>query len=231
MIQVVYTNSNCSDVVIPFAAKNRKYSGLPLYVISDYTPDISMDGLFNYDNSDPYYEVWSNALRLFGSEYFIYLQEDFILYDKVDNDRLEQYKMVLEQSDYSFVRLLKSGRNLGNREIYENLYEIESSNQDIFSMQATIWKTEDYIKIMETVKDKKWLENERYRREIMKFGIKGLYHYDNEPKVGENHHNSNVYPYVATAIVRGCWNYREYKEELEPILTEFNIDPSKRGLF
>ena len=74
MIQVVYTNSNCSDVLKPFAAKNKKYSGLPLYVISDYTPDISMNGLYNYDNADPYYEVWVRALELFGSEYFIYLQ-------------------------------------------------------------------------------------------------------------------------------------------------------------
>lgn len=231
MIEVVYTNSNCSDVLKVFSTEHDKYSDFPLYVISDYEPDIPMVDLYKYDNADPYYKVWVEALKKFDSDYFIYLQEDFILYDRVSTDRLQQYKMVLESTDYSFVRLLKSGGTLKNREIYTNLYEIESSNQDIFSMQATIWKTADYIKVMNSVQDPKWLENERYREHMMAMNIRGLYHFDGEPKVGTNHHNSNVYPYTATGIVRGCWNYSEYKKELEPVLQKHNIDPNKRGLF
>jgi hypothetical protein len=231
MIQITYTNSNCSDVLIPFIEQNKKNTNLPLYLISDY--DVSgfdVDGYYTYTNDEPYYKVWCDALNKFGGDHFIYLQEDFFLYDKVNLNVLNTYEGLLKDSDYSFVRLLKSG-NLNDKQIFDKLYEIESSNQDIFSMQATIWKTNDYIKIMESVKDEKWLENDTYRNKIMELGIKGLYHFDNEEKVGGAHHASNVYPYIATAVVRGQWNYREYKDKLEPILINNNVDPLIRGLF
>lgn len=231
MIQIVYTNSNCKDVFKPFLIQNKKHTNIPIYVVSDY--DVSgfdINGYHLYNNDEPYYKVWSDTVKRFDSKTFIYLQEDFFLYNDVNEKVLSEYEEFLLNSDYSFVRLLKSGQ-LNNKQVVGNLYEIESSNKDIFSMQATIWKSEDYIKIMETVKDSMWLENHRYRDNIMKLGIKGLYHYDGEIKIGRYHHNSNVYPYIATAVVRGQWNYREYKKELEPILNENNIDEKIRGIF
>lgn len=231
MIQIVYTNSNCKDVLLPFIEQNRKHTKLPLYLISDYdVSGMNIDGYYNYSNDEPYYKVWCDAIKQFKAETFIYLQEDFYLYENVNEDKLNEYEKQLLSSEYSFVRLLKSG-TLSNKLIFDNLYEIESENPDIFSMQATIWKSDDYIKIMETVKDSKWLENSRYREHIIELGLKGLYHFDNERKIGRAHHDSNVYPYIATAVVRGQWNFREYKKELAPILNENNIDEKIRGIF
>lgn len=230
MIQVVYTNSNCNDVFTPFYNQNKKHCKLPLCVISDYDIDADIDGFYKYSNNDPYYEVWVNAVKQFNSEYFIYLQEDFFLYDDVKEDILEIYKNQLKNSDYSFVRLLKSGK-LGTKKLYENLYEIESTNENIFSMQATIWKTEDYIKLMDYVGSAGWLETDAdYRNRMIELNMKGLYHFDNEPKIGTNHHDSNVYPYIATAVVKGKWNFKEYKSKLLPILEKDNIDYNIRGI-
>lgn len=230
MIQIVYTNSNCSDVFIPFYNQNKKYCKLPLYVISDYNINFNIDGFYKYLNTDPYYVVWVNAVKKFNSEYFIYLQEDFFLYNNVNEEVLEKYKNLLQNSDYSFIRLLKSGK-LNNKLVFENLYEIESTNENIFSMQATIWKTTDYIKLMNTAASKGWLETDaNYSQIMINLNMKGLYHFDNEPKVGTNHHDSNIYPYIATAVVKGKWNYKEYRHQLGLILTKHNIDPHKRGL-
>lgn len=229
IIQVVYTNSNCNDVFTPFYEQNKKHCKLPLYVISDYDIDADIDGFYKYSNDEEYYEVWVNAVKQFNFKYFIYLQEDFFLYDDVKEDVLEKYKNQLESSDYSFVRLLKSGK-LNNKQIFENLYEIEVTNEYIFSMQATIWKTEDYIKLMKTVGSAGWLETDAdYRRVMNDLNMKGLYHYNNEPKIGNNHHDSNVYPYIATAVVKGKWNYSEYLHQLGLILLKHNIDSNKRG--
>ena len=231
MIQIAYTNSNCKDVLLPFIKQNRKHTKLPLYLISDYdVSGMDIDGYYNYNNDEPYYKVWCNAIKEFKTKTFIYLQEDFYLYDNVKEDKLREYEKQLLNTDYSFVRLLKSGA-LSDKSIFDKLYEIESNNIDIFSMQATIWKSDDYIKIMESVKDSKWLENSRYREHIMELGLKGLYHFDNERKVGKAHHDSNVYPYIATAVVRGQWNYKEYEKELKPILEENNVDEKIRGTF
>ena len=231
MIQIAYTNSNCSDLWDVFQQQNGKYSTIPLYMISDKeVGGINNDKLFIYNNDDDYYNVWIQALKKFDSDYFIYLQEDFILYDKVNNEKLNEYLEFLKQNpNYSFVRLLKSGR-LRDKKIFDNLYEIESSNINIFSMQATIWRTKDYISLMEKVKDSKWLENDNYPKEMLRMGMKGLYHYDGESKRGENHFDSNIYPYIATALVRGKWNTSEYNNELTPIFLEFSIDKNKRGI-
>jgi hypothetical protein len=231
MIQIAYTNSNCSDLWDVFQQQNGKYSTIPIYMISDKeVGGINNDKLFIYNNDDDYYNVWIQALKKFDSDYFIYLQEDFILYDKVNNEKLNEYLEFLKQNpNYSFVRLLKSGR-LRDKKIFDNLYEIESSNINIFSMQATIWRTKDYISLMEKVKDSKWLENDNYPKEMLRMGMKGLYHYDGESKRGENHFDSNIYPYIATALVRGKWNTSEYNNELTPIFLEFSIDKNKRGI-
>lgn len=230
MIQIAYTNSNCSDLWNVFQKQNQKYTTIPLYMISDKAVDCIDDNkLFIYNNENDYYNVWVEALKKFDSDYFIYLQEDFILYDKVDDEKLNQCLEFLKQNpNYSFIRLIKSGR-LREKRIFDNLYEIESSNPNIFSMQATIWRTKDYISLMEKVKDRKWLENDKYPKEMLKMGMKGLYYYDGEGKRGENHYDSSIYPYIATALVRGKWNTSEYSNELISILSYFDIDKNKRG--
>lgn len=231
MIQVVYTNSNCDDVFIPFYNQNKKHCNLPLYAISDYDILTDVDGIHKYSNNEEYYKVWVDALTKFNSEFFIYLQEDFFLYNDVKEEILETYKNQLKDSKYSFVRLLKSGV-LGNKKVFKNLYEIEPMNENIFSMQATIWKTEDYIELMNIVKSAGWLETDaNYRYNMIIMGMYGLYHYDSEEKTGINHHESNVYPYIATAVIKGLWNFSEYEKVLKNILVKNDIDSNIRGKF
>lgn len=231
MVEIVYTNKNCIDVFNVFIEERKGKSELPLYVISDFdASNYDISGNYIYNNDEPYYMVWINALKLFDIEQFIYLQEDFILYDKIDLNKINEYSNYLKNSNYSFIRLIKSGVLNDNR-IYDNLFEIESDNQTVFSMQPTIWKTNDYIKLMDEVKEKKWLEIPRYREVIIYLNMKGLYYYNGERKIGVAHYDTKLYPYIATAVIKGKWNYREYKNELEPMLVKHNIDINKRGIF
>jgi hypothetical protein len=230
--QIVYTNSNCKDVWDMFISQNKQNTEIDLLFISDLNEfkDVSSEKIHLYTNNEEYWSVWVDALNRFNIKNFIYLQEDFILYDKVNDNKLKELTKILNESDYSFIRLIKSG-NLNNKKISDNLYEIESSNENIFSMQATIWKTEDYIKIMNGVKDTKWLENKNYNNFMIQNNIKGLYYYNNEPKRGGAHYDSEIYPYIATALVKGKWNLSEYKKELGDILESNNIDINQRGKF
>jgi hypothetical protein len=61
--------------------------------------------------------------------------------------------------------------------------------------------------------------------------ISGLYYYNEEPKRGGNHYDSSIYPYIATALVKGKWNLSEYKKELGTLLEQYNIDKDLRGVF
>jgi hypothetical protein len=202
-----------------------------IYSISDVNILYPVKGKYFYGNDVPYYMVWTGALRAFNQPYFIYLQEDFILYKNINQEKINYCEQFLkDHPEYSFVRLIKSG-NLGSNQIADNLYEIESTNPDIFSMQPTIWRTDDYSKLLMDVKDEKWFETPVYRESAIKLDIKGLYYYEGEPKRGLNHYDSNIYPYIATALVRGKWNIPEYPTELPPLLWEYNIDQTKRGIY
>ncbi len=230
--QIAYTNSNCSDVWKILIEENQKHTKLPLYIISDKLVDnFDANKQFIYNNKDPYYLVWAKAVEKFGGEYFIYLQEDFILYDKVNEEKINEYAQFLQtHPEYSFVRLLKSG-NLYNKQLLPTLYEIESTNLNVFAMQATIWKSVDYIRLMNYVKSNGWLETDAdYRSKMISLNMMGAYHYDNENKRGGSHYDSNVYPYIATALVRGKWDMKEYGNELNKILNEYKIDINKRGI-
>ncbi len=229
MIQVVYTNSNCSDLWEMFIKQNQKHIGWPIFFITNKViPNFPEDSQYIYDDGDNYSDVWINALKKINSEFFIYLQEDFILYDDVKINKINEYTNFLKNSNYSFVRLIKSGDI--NHKITETLYEISSDNQYIFAMQTSIWKTKDYINILKNVHEEKWLETKRYFNYMSQNNIKGLCHYDNEPKRGGNHYDSNVYPYIATALVKGKWIISEYGNILNNLLQEYNININKRGI-
>jgi hypothetical protein len=215
-----------------FYNQQKKYTGINLLIISDKEVFSSIDKnkIYCYNNSEDYWNVWVNALEKFNIENFIYLQEDFILYNQVNDKTILDMVDYLNTTDYSFIRLIKSG-NLNSKLVFKNLYEIESSNSDIFSMQPTIWKTKDYIKIMKNVMEKKWLETKNYQNYMKNNNIVGLYYFNNEPKRGLNHHDSELYPYVATALVKGKWNLSEYRSELLPLIEHYNIDINERGIF
>ena len=63
---------------------------------------------------------------------------------------------------------------------------------------------------------------------LLDVSINGLCSYLNGEKIG-GHHNSYSYPYIATAIVQGKWNTLEYKDELDIIFNDYNIDKNIRG--
>lgn len=229
MIQVVYTHSNCSDLWDMFIKQNQKHIGLPIFFITNQIiPNFPEDSQYVYDDNDNYSDVWVNVLNKINSEFFIYLQEDFILYDDVNINKINEYTNFLKNSDYSFVRLIKSGEV--NEKVTDTLYEISHNNPYIFAMQASVWKTKDYINILQNVHEKKWLETDRYKNYMSEKNIKGLCHYDNELKRGGNHWDSNVYPYIATALVKGKWIMSEYEKELGKLLNDYNIVKEKRGV-
>ena len=73
---------------------------------------------------------------------------------------------------------------------------------------ATIWEFESIIKQRDT----------DYVSYLGTEDKRGMYHFD-----------SKVFPYTATAIVKGKWNFSEYSRELKEVLAECSIDINIRG--
>ena len=235
---VTYTHTNCKDVWIPyFNSLDRHAPTINSYVMSDRFDASSVkfvDHLFlDYDDSANYCSEFVKVLNDIDEEYFIYMQEDFILYDDINMNKIEEYTHFLETSDMSFVRLIKCG-DVTDDPVSPGLFLIKESRArhasiNSFSMQPTIWKKKDFIRLYNEAMEQKFGERYSYTDAMNKLIIDGVYAYHGEKKRGGAHYDSSVFPYVATAIVKGKWNVSEYPSELEKILSDNNIDVSIRG--
>lgn len=46
-------------------------------------------------------------------------------------------------------------------------------------------------------------------------------------KRGMSHYDSSIWPYIATAIVKGRWNFSEYPNELKYLFDEYSIKTTR----
>ncbi len=87
-------------------------------------------------------------------------------------NRLEQF--LVQNPEYSFVRLIKSGQNLSQEQLIENIYPIGDDSFPLYSMQATIWNKNKFIELYENTKQEKWFECQVYE-DIKPSKFKHLY--------------------------------------------------------
>ena len=236
---VTYTNSNCNDIWPVYFGQLDRYAGnIKSYVFSDKKPekDFKNHKFILYDNNEPYYKQYTKCLDSVSEDYVIYCQEDFIMYDFVNEAALARYINFLNTSDYSFVRLIRSGFteiDHGLKHIAEDIYDANTLNPESFSfqMQATIWLKSDMIKLYKQAKSPLWLEPAAPWKECIRdLGIKGSYCYNGEEQKGKYHWDTKVYPHIVSAVQKGKWNTLQYDGMILEILNEYGIDPTLRGV-
>ena len=226
-----YTNSKAFDLHDCYFDKIKKYfNPQKQFVLCDKHINRDNINLFKYNNNSKYYEQIIKGLNKVETDYIIYSQEDYILFDYVDLNKLKKYISILENDNkISFIRLIYSGIDFTPIEYNEELIYLKEDHQYYFSTQITIWRKQDFKDLFENSKaETVWDEpkNSVYLKNLNKIGLcvkeKGK-------QIG-GHFNSCVYPYIATAIVKGKWNYSEYENELNALHEEYNINKEIRGI-
>jgi hypothetical protein len=228
---LTYTHSNCSDLhtmyydsLDNFFTNERHYT-LTNKPINDYR--------FNqiiYDDNSNYYEQILLGLSKIETEYLLYSQEDYILYDYVDLNLLSECIEVLQNDkNVNFIRLISSGLS-GKEQNYNNNFMILDNNSEyFFSTQITLWKKNSLMEMFKSSKVRYITDEPKNSLYLSNLGGIGLCTYLKSEKIG-NHFNSKIYPYTATALVKGKWNFSEYGYVLENLLNKYNIDKHKRGI-
>lgn len=225
---VVYSHSDYFDVLDVFL---RRWN---LFRPSEAAPIILADTRFcdgeyiQYNNKDTYSKRLLSCLWSIKQDIIIFQHEDMFLYNYPDEAKLIDYAFYLKNSDLSFIRLCKTGScELQQNYHFNTLFDIKDNSQDIFAIQPTIWKRLDLIKLLSLLDChcSMWDLEFYGKKNCHKARIKGCLHYNGEDARG-GHFDSNVWPYIATAIVKGKWNMLEYAKELNEIS---GIDFYKRG--
>ena len=149
--------------------------------------------------------------------------------DKYASNIKKYVSRFLDEAEYSFCKFIKGPEKTFNLD--NNLFIISKDDPNFFAQQASIWKTRDFQKVFEAAP----AENTRMQHEpggskiCQELDLGGLQYFSNTNKRGIHHYDSEIYPYIATAVVKGLWNLSEYPVEIGDIMSEFKIDPSKRG--
>lgn len=237
---IMYSHSEYSDAWQMFFGQTKKHipSVKKKYILTDKNLDIIPDDWvpIEYNDGDSYAKRVSSCLEQIEEKYCIFHHEDMPLYKNPDIDKLKEFKDFLEgEEDISYIKLIKGGMYFNDHldikyKDQNHLFSLDEGGNFIFAVQPSLWKTEDLLRLYKITKINHIREFEPCATEICNYmNIRGLYYYNGEEKRGMFHWNSNLYPYICTAINKGKWNTSEYGEELTKIFKEYSIDPSVRG--
>lgn len=212
---IVYSHSDYFDVLEIFLETQKRFAIDNIVIFSDKEFNKTNTHIL-YDPSKSYSERLRECLKQLDDDIILYQHEDMFLYQDPSRRKMSEYIKTLKDTDYSFVRLCRTG-NCGLLKLkdYETLYDIHPQSPDFFAVQPTLWKREKFIEFLEKSGDLSIWDLELNSGKV-EHGLKGLMHFAEESSRG-GHFNSKVWPYVATAIVKGKWNFKEYYFELNNI--------------
>lgn len=215
---IVYTHSDYSFVWKYWFGQTKKY--LPdlekIIFVNKAEPTIPEEyKVIIYDDKLTYRErVLSCLSKLNAEDTVIYHHEDMFLYDQPDLDKLKQFENLVAEGKADLIKLIRAENFLLKSNIHDNLYHNPPYLK--FAIQPTIIKVSKLREIFEdTNGDTIWsFEQNSFTCDKIK---NSFFVYNMESKRGQSHYDSNIYPYVATAVVKGSWNLKEYNEELTEI--------------
>lgn len=222
---VVYTHTDMKDVWPIFFGQLKKYIGdIKVYVaVNEEVSELSDYIQIIYNDSKKYTERLKEILPKISDEVVLFLHEDMILFNKPNFDLLDEYFIYVKNKKVDSIKLILAGETFSESHIDSSLVYNEYSK---FSIQPTIVTKDIFINILNNVND---LNIWEFERAIVGNNKNCMVRIGGEIKRGLYHYDSLVFPYIATAINKGKWNYSEYKKELDELFAEYEINPFERG--
>tara|TARA_R110002020_G_scaffold25138_2_gene81922 strand:+ start:1875 stop:2546 length:672 start_codon:yes stop_codon:yes gene_type:complete len=216
---VVYTHSDVNWVWEPWLTQTSQYfPTAPKVVFLDEGASFDEEyKAIEYDDTIPYNQRVTACLdRMEDEDVILFSHEDMFLYDEPDYNLLNVYIELIKSGEVDLIKLLRNGDGLVEYDRKLNLYY--NQPQYGFAIQPTLAKVKTLKRIYRDVPGNTiWEFEANAQREVTKWGLTNLCVYDGALKRGGQHWDSYTYPYIATAVVKGKWNTKEYSKELKDI--------------
>lgn len=217
MLNLVYSHSEYFDVLEIFLEQWDSLFNQNIIICAD--KHYKERKTIIYDDKLSYSEKLFFCINSINSETIFFHHEDMFLYSTPNISLLNKYEEILLNSPKDFVRLTKAPGHcaFASSNLHENLFNIPEDCEYIFSVQPSIWKTRSMKKFLSSAEKLNLWQLEENSPTINKsVNLSGLCHFNKEPKRG-NHYDSSVWPYIASATIKGKWNFSEYEIELNKI--------------
>ena len=166
------------------------------------------------DNKDYRNRILSCLDILEDNEIILFSHEDMFLYNQPNYNLLKDFANFILNDKCDVIKLIRAFDNLDKSTIHDKLFL--NSEKQLFSIQPTLLKVKTLKYIYKSVPGNNIWEFESNTNKKNLGNIISLCAYDSfkDKKRGKFHYNSSTYPYICTAVVKGKWNYKEYKKEL-----------------
>ena len=223
---LVYTHTDVSDLWPMFFGEFQKYmSDSKVYVAVNKSDDrLSAYNQINYDDAKPYTERLKEIIPQIKEEVIIFLHEDMILIGDPMIDYLQKYTEYILTDRVKSIKLISVNGNFNH---FDSDITLINNKDTKFSIQPTIIKTKTFLDLLSKVEPLNiWEFEEKVPIEEGHYMVR----LGNEKRRGIYHNDSYVFPYIATAINKGKWNYNEYEKELNTLFNTYNINPFDRGI-
>lgn len=234
---IFYSHSDYSDAWAPMFGQTDKYFDHNfkkyLFVNSGDHDVPSGWEVLEYDDNLPYQRRVASCLaQLPPAEIVVFHHEDMFLHGEPNFKVLERTCERITSGKADFIKLCKAtyAPHIPLFRVEDELY---SCPYDLlFAIQPTMCKVENLQTIYEqTPGDNIWEFEANTNAVCMKNSfICCLTHLEGEQRIGMFHWESFVYPYFATAIIKGEWNTEGYPHKLIETLEGYSVDYKKRGV-
>lgn len=222
---LVYTHSDYSFVwKLWFGQTDKYFPSLKKIILLDkdaggipenytkiyYDPSLSYRG-----------RVISCLKQLDPDDTVIFHHEDMFLYDTPELETLLEFREIVDANKNCLIKLIRAGNSLIASNIHPKLYRNPGNLR--FAIQPTMIKVSKLLDIFSsTYGNSIWeFEQNSFTNPIIR---ESFFCFDNTDTLrGQCHYNSKVYPYIATAVVKGKWNMQEYGQELGKLFKEYSI--------
>ncbi len=234
---VLYSHTDYDDVWPAFFGQQENFLGpfgenyIFLNKLSDKVPSHWTQVI--YPDTASYTERLGHCLKQIDCQVIFFQHEDMFLYSTPNVSALINILKLLTpaNSRLDYVRLIRGGRYLGTaipgNWKFSRMYRLSPW---LLSVQPSFWRREAMLELVTELTGKNiWEYESAGQRVFRKLGIKGATINQKRIRRGKYHWDNAIYPFVATAIVKGKWNTSEYGDVLEPILQANGIDPELRG--
>ncbi|WP_435091170.1 hypothetical protein ACIJYE_03315 [Candidatus Pelagibacter bacterium nBUS_30] len=171
--------------------------------------------VIKYDDKNTYKNrILSCINNLDDEDVVLFAHEDMFLYREPNFDILDQFKKMIKNDTCDVIKLIRAFENLDKTNIHKNL--LINPSKQLFSIQPSILKIKTLKFIYKNVPGNNIWEFEANTNKKYLKNIKSFCAFEEilDVKRGKFHYNSSIFPYICTAVIKGKWNYKEYKKEL-----------------
>ena len=169
--------------------------------------------IIKYNDKNIYKDRILSCLdRLNDEEIVLFCHEDMFLYSEPNFKIINDFIDLIKNGKCDLIKLIRAFENLEKSSLHQKLF-INPSRQ-LFSIQPTLIKVKILKYIYKNVPGKNIWEFEANTSKEHLYDLISLCCFDEiiDQKRGKFHYDSSIYPYICTAVIKGKWNFKEYKK-------------------